>query len=153
MVSQGVTCCSGCDCILEGIKYICTTCGEKTPTPRSTLIAAAVAAEDSEKGKGRESSNSPTQTVLARRFSESSSSTARVGYELCGTCFEQVGVDHSLASGINMNGSSRTTPTPKELGIARRTPPKQDGKLRHAFVEQFWYDNRWEDVGARLLVV
>ncbi|KAH9024596.1 hypothetical protein EDB84DRAFT_430853 [Lactarius hengduanensis] len=83
-VPQEVTCCSECDCILDLIKYTCTTCGEKTLTSRATLIAA--------KGKGKSSEpSSPTQTILARSLgsSGSSSSTVRAGYELCATCFEK----------------------------------------------------------------
>ena len=125
---QEATSCSECDSIFEGIKYVCTTC-----------------AAGDEKGNSRDAPASPTRTILGRRFSESSSSTVRAGYELCATCFERVGVDHSSAS--DMNGSSRTTPTPKELKIARRSAPKRKGQLRHAFVEKFW-DHGWQAVGA-----
>ncbi|KAN0129825.1 hypothetical protein V8E53_012297 [Lactarius tabidus] len=140
-LDQEFTCCSECECILDSIKYICTTCGGKTPTSRAALIAAAEA-----KGKGgrnREASSSPTRTILGRSHSSSVSSTltARTGYELCTACFERVGVDHSWASCVSGYFS-----TEKELGIARRSQPKQKGLLRHAFVEKFWDLHCWTDI-------
>ncbi|KAI9464415.1 hypothetical protein BJY52DRAFT_816024 [Lactarius psammicola] len=134
MAPQEVTCCSECDCILDQMKYTCTTCGEKTPTSRATVIEAAAAAK--RKGKSRDSEpSSPTQTILARgpSSSGSSSSTARGGYELCTTCFESVGVYHSSTRSINGSFSRTLSPSPQERGIARRTATK-----RHAFLEQFW---------------
>lgn len=142
---QKVTCCSECDCILDGIKYVCTTCGEKTPIARAAHIEAAAAAAKG-KGRNREASTSPTRTILGRSLtsSGSSSSTARAGYELCDRCFEEVGVDHAWASCVNGSFS-----TPRELTIARRSPPKQEGQLRHAFVEQAQGPHGWIDLGAR----
>jgi hypothetical protein len=75
--------------------------------------------------------------------SGSSSPTTRVGYELCATCFEKVGLDHALPGGMD----SPTLPsTPQELAIARRSAPKRKGDLRHAFLFQMW-GNGWQDVG------
>ncbi|KAH9072358.1 hypothetical protein EDB83DRAFT_220538 [Lactarius deliciosus] len=141
-VPQEVTCCSECDCILEQIKYTCTTCGEKTLTSRATVIAA--------KGKGRSSEpSSPTLTILAPRSpgsSGSSSSTIRTGYELCATCFEKVGADHSSASSVKVSCSRTLPPTPQERAIARRSAPKRKGQLRHAFLERFCDLRGWKVV-------
>jgi hypothetical protein len=123
--------CSECDSILKGIKYVCTTCA---------------AAE--EKGKNREASASPTRTVLDRRLSGSSSSTARASYELCATCFERVGIDHSSQGWCSTRETVHTTR--QELAITRRSPPKQKGQLCHAFVEKIWGDHGWQVVGAQL---
>ncbi|KAH9031321.1 hypothetical protein EDB85DRAFT_1959270, partial [Lactarius pseudohatsudake] len=138
---QEVTCCSECDCILDLIKYTCTTCGEKTLTSRATLIAA--------KGKGKSSEpSSPTQTILARSLgsSGSSSSTVRAGYELCATCFEKVGADHSSPSSVKVSFSRTLPPTSQERGIARRSAPKRKGQLRHAFLERFCDLRGWKVV-------
>jgi hypothetical protein len=139
------TCCSECECILDSIKYICTTCGGKTPTSRAALIAAAGAKEKG--GRNREASSSPTRTIVGRghRSSVSSSSTVRAGYELCTACFERVGIDHSWASCVSGYFSATSE---IELGKARRSQPKQKGLLRHAFVEKFWDLHCWTDLGA-----
>jgi hypothetical protein len=127
------TFCSECDSIIEGIKYVCTTCA---------------AAE--EKGKNREASASPTRTIIGRRLSESSSSTARASYELCATCFEGVGINHSSQGWSSTRETVHTAR--QELSITRRSPPKK-GQLRHAFVEKIWGDHGWQVVGAQLLFV
>ena len=49
LVPEEVTECSECGCILDQIKYTCTTCGEKTPISRTELAAAAAV----RKGKTR----------------------------------------------------------------------------------------------------
>ncbi|KAH9172966.1 hypothetical protein EDB89DRAFT_2069196 [Lactarius sanguifluus] len=140
-VPQEITCCSECDCILDQIKYTCTTCGEKTLTSRATFIAA--------QGKGRSGEpSSPTQTILARSpgSSGSSSSTVSAGYELCAACFEKVGADHSSASSVKVSYSRTLPPTPQERKIARRGAPKRKGQLRHAFLEQFCDLRGWKVV-------
>jgi hypothetical protein len=53
LIPEEVTGCEECGCILDQIRYICTTCGEKTPMSRVALEAAAAAAIG--KGKSRES--------------------------------------------------------------------------------------------------
>jgi len=40
LVPEEVTECSECGCILDHIKYTCTTCGEKTPMSRAALTAS-----------------------------------------------------------------------------------------------------------------
>ncbi|KAI9510526.1 hypothetical protein F5148DRAFT_976610 [Russula earlei] len=52
LVPEEVTDCSGCGCVLDQIKYICTTCGEKEPQSRAALAAAAA---DLGMGRGRAS--------------------------------------------------------------------------------------------------
>ncbi|KAF8262637.1 hypothetical protein EI94DRAFT_1788897 [Lactarius quietus] len=130
--SQPITCCSECDGLLDCIKYICTTCGEKTPMSRAAAATAA---------RSREASTSPT--ILGRSLGSpaSPSSSARVGYELCAPCFERVGIDHSWSSCVSGSFS-----TEEELKKARRSPPKQKGLLRHAFMEQIWDSHSWRDL-------
>jgi hypothetical protein len=52
-VPEVVTNCSECGIVLDQFKYICTTCGEKTPMSRTALAAAAAG-----KGKSRASPSS-----------------------------------------------------------------------------------------------
>lgn len=54
LVPEVVTDCSECGIVLDQFKYICTTCGEKTPMSRTALAAAAAAAGVG-KGKNRAS--------------------------------------------------------------------------------------------------
>ncbi|KAF8493233.1 hypothetical protein F5888DRAFT_1806331 [Russula emetica] len=53
LVPEVVTDCSECGIVLDQFKYICTTCGEKTPMSRTALAAAAAAAAGVGKGKSR----------------------------------------------------------------------------------------------------
>lgn len=106
-------------------------------------------------------SSSPTRTIFGRNLgsqstlvasssSGSSSPTARVGYELCYTCFVKVGLDHALPGGMDSPSSPTMPPTAQEMAIARRSAPKRKGELRHAFLFQVWGFNGWQDVGAYL---
>ncbi|KAI0306089.1 hypothetical protein B0F90DRAFT_1695946 [Multifurca ochricompacta] len=179
LVPENVTDCSECGRVLDQIKYVCTTCGEKTPTSRAALAAAAA-----NKGKGKsrafpdhehyhhghnaefeiygpeypplahrspatpytftDRSNIPmhsssykplpawsglgSQTTLVTSTSSgSSSSSTRVGYELCAMCFVKVGSPSSPTA----------PPTPQDLAIARRSAPKRKGQLRHASWSRF----------------
>ena len=141
------TTCSECECILDSIKYICTTCGGKTPMTRAALLAAAEAKGKS-RGRAASTGSSPTRTILGRghRSSVSSSSTARAGYELCDACFGTVGVDSDHSWEFSVSGSF---PIPKEK--ARRSQPKQKELLRHVFVEKFWGHDLhcWTGLGSR----
>ena len=56
LVPEEVTDCSECGRVLDQGRYICTTCGEKTPISRDVLAAAAAAAGMG-KGKSRASSD------------------------------------------------------------------------------------------------
>ncbi|KAI9433568.1 hypothetical protein H4582DRAFT_987905 [Lactarius indigo] len=203
LIPEEVTGCDQCGCVLDQMRYICTTCGEKTPTSRAALEEAAAAAAAIGKGKSREFPSyvnhhhgpgtdynseepaypprahrvaitsrfstsvntpaypsykplpalpSPTQTLLGRSIgsqttlvpsssSGSSSSTARTGYELCNMCFTRVGVDHSLVGGVGAPSSPTPPQTASEL---RRSAPKQNGQLRHAFAEQVWGFHGWQ---------
>lgn len=55
--------------------------------------------------------------------------------------------------GVNAPSSPTLPPTASELALARRSAPKQDGQLRHAFVEQVWGFHGWQVIGAAFLVV
>ena len=137
---QEFTSCSECECILDSIKYTCTTCSGKTPMTRPTLLAAEAKGKD--RDRAASTGTSPTRTVVGRgpNSSVSSSSTARAGYELCGACFGTVAVNHSWVFCVPGSFS-----IPKEK--ARLSQPKQTGLLRHAFVEKVW-NLHWKDVGA-----
>ncbi len=55
---------------------------------------------------------------------------------------------------VNVSYFRKLPPTARELGIARRSAPKKEGQLRHAFLEKFWDSSRgWQDLGECLLVV
>ena len=122
------------------VTYSCTTCGEKPPTSAGAAAAA--------KGKSRNREASPESTILGRNLA--SGPIPPSGYALCFSYFEKVGVDHAWASCVN-----GTFSTPQELSIARRSPPKEKGQLRHAYVERVWdtASHCWKDVGARFLFV
>ncbi|KAH9024190.1 hypothetical protein EDB85DRAFT_277558 [Lactarius pseudohatsudake] len=52
LIPEEVTGCDECGCVLDQMRYICTTCGEKTPTSRAALEVAAAAVI----GKGKSQS-------------------------------------------------------------------------------------------------
>ena len=74
------------------------------------------------------------------------------GYELCSTCVQAYGVQHSLEFSATPGASPGpgTSPEDAERALSRwrRTAPSQKGVLRHAYIEKSWTHNGWEDVGA-----
>lgn len=76
------------------------------------------------------------------------------GYELCAVCLETVGINHAVEAGLAMSGTSPVFgPSMHDPQIAshwRRVAPKK-GQMRHAYKEQAWGQNGWEDVGANLV--
>ncbi|KAM5536597.1 hypothetical protein V8D89_009692 [Ganoderma adspersum] len=72
------------------------------------------------------------------------------GYELCSMCVQSYGVQHSLQFSTTPGASPGpgTSPEDAERALSRwrRTAPSQKGLLRHAYIEQSWTHNGWEDV-------
>ncbi|KAL1696785.1 hypothetical protein GGG16DRAFT_85260 [Schizophyllum commune] len=75
----------------------------------------------------------------------------RQGYELCADCIHSAGINHAIQAGL---APGRGTPyhaaNPAEAARLalqwRRSAPSQKGQLRHAYREQVWTHNGWEDV-------
>ncbi|KAH9975696.1 hypothetical protein BGW80DRAFT_1457279 [Lactifluus volemus] len=178
LVPEEVTDCSECGEILDQFKYICTTCGEKTPTSRGELAHAADSLPSSRASQPSHVLHPLEQSqrlhallleaftrltihiaytngirqkpwlsidVSSTKLHGSSSSSTRAGYELCPTCLEKVGLDHSLGS-VGSPSSPTFPHTAEERSIARRTAPRRKGQLRHAFLEQMWGFNGWQDI-------
>lgn len=250
LVPEEVTDCSECGAILDTMRYVCTTCGEKKAWGRAELKAFAAVGKGKGKdifGGGSESgssmtyrppghghassssmstlqgfdtnsssgsgfksksrqlpqipnrpphltlhpSSSPSTTAVGsnsgvsaaasnstlnlshahghRSQSSGSSFGTRVeGYELCATCIQSSGVNHSFSAtqadangfltsgsgpfgGLSGDGSGSYSPNSpleqQELSVLRRSAPKQKGALRHAYLEKMWGFSGWEDVG------
>jgi hypothetical protein len=92
LVPEEVSDCSECGKILDLIKYICATCGEKTPMSRTALAEAAAGVREG--------------------------SRARDGFELCVMCFETVSLDHTMPS-IAQELASVRQRVPKRKGELR----------------------------------
>ncbi|EIM86861.1 uncharacterized protein STEHIDRAFT_97694 [Stereum hirsutum FP-91666 SS1] len=247
LVPEEVTDCSECGEILDTMRYVCTTCGEKKAWGRAELKAFAAVGKgkgrdifgggsesgssmtypppnyghassssistlqgfdtDSSSGSGFKSrqlpqipnrpphlklhpSSSPSTTAVGsnsgisaaasnstlnlshthghRSQSSGSSFGTRVeGYELCATCIQSSGVNHSFSAtqadangfltsgsgsfgGFSGDGSGSYSPNSpleqQELSVLRRSAPKQKGALRHAYLEKMWGFSGWEDV-------
>ncbi|VDB99879.1 unnamed protein product [Peniophora sp. CBMAI 1063] len=189
LIPDDVTDCSECGAILDSMRYICTTCGEKPAVPRAELemmhYTVMTQSRDTlatecpphayeyppmpHRNGGPSSSTSsdtlrtlmPGQGRLAppdghrhpRSKSDASSymsttSTLHPGYELCPTCVQTKGVNHSLLG--DGNGSSPVSPRgllpAQDLAVARRSAPSQKGQLRHAFAEKIWGTDGWQDL-------
>ncbi|THH30104.1 hypothetical protein EUX98_g4071 [Antrodiella citrinella] len=93
---------------------------------------------------------SPSSPYLSIPNSPNSSGTndsTSAGYELCASCIEDVGVDHSLHfSSASGSPQSYYPPSPQEASEWRRSAPKNKGQLRHAFLEKQWGARGWQDV-------
>lgn len=81
LVPEEVSDCSECGNILDQIKYICATCGEKPPMSRTALAKAAAGVREG--------------------------SRVCDGYELCVMCFETVSLDHTMPSVAQELASAR----------------------------------------------
>lgn len=138
-----LTDCSECGVLLDSMRYVCSTCGEKPPV------------SSREKGKGknifypptrhRTSSSSPVDTSSSRTFFEESESgqprrrykplpsipslpslsqyqlaapgpqTIEPGYELCSGCIQSIGVFHAIAAGLASSpGRENSSPSSPE---------------------------------------
>ncbi|OCH91479.1 hypothetical protein OBBRIDRAFT_775021 [Obba rivulosa] len=196
--------CSHCGIILDVIKYVCSTCGERKPfSPVESDSGHLLAVKGKSKAISINHSNgyaypptlvgsaSPSTSswsvvsgseVPLRNPGESaydhiykplpaspdsatlltgpSSLTVRsngaysrreIGFELCSDCVQSpAGVVHalemSLAPGSSPDLSSSAADAQRALSEWRRSAPRQKGQLRHAYIEQSWGHNGWQDV-------
>lgn len=133
---DSLTDCSSCGVILDAIRYVCSTCGEKAPRGNA------------EKGKGKDETNhhyhssnpflssgysnssrtyvgssdslydalhqKPLPSLPSSSLTSLSISGRRMnipnsqpsGYELCSGCLESAGIDHAVESGLAPPGTS-----------------------------------------------
>ncbi|CDO69770.1 hypothetical protein BN946_scf184766.g15 [Trametes cinnabarina] len=205
------TSCSKCGVVLDIIKYVCSTCGEKKspsspgsgsvgnskgktraidiqreqsfPSFQDSPSASSWTVVDSGRGSSSGSSKSsdhhpsrsmsdstvnialkplPRVPQLSPSNSANGSGRSTVsspgmdqrlphGYELCSTCVQAYGVQHSLELSATPGSSPGPSHSPEDeeraLSQWRRTAPTQKGVLRHAYIEKSWTHNGWEDVG------
>ncbi|KAG6833242.1 hypothetical protein H0H87_009863 [Tephrocybe sp. NHM501043] len=171
-----LTDCSSCGTLLDAIRYVCSTCGEKYPVASSPIS----------KGK-RKANHSPTHTYPPQPLYHQSPSSSPVnsnsshtflgsseslssrhlpslpssphlvvpgvpssrGYELCSGCLESAGVHHAIETGLASSSSPVTSVTAHgdaQAASQWRRAPPKKGELRHAFLEKFWSHSSWEDV-------
>ncbi|KXN92381.1 hypothetical protein AN958_06999 [Leucoagaricus sp. SymC.cos] len=159
-----LTDCSNCGLMLNTIRYVCSTCGEKEPKQRMTA----------NKGKGREATGSPLPhqhyppRVLhnlpslssfpsifnLRRHggyppTNQSNTTPRVsvtiGYELCPACIDTAGVQHAVLAAAPGPAVPSSPEDPQQALHWRKAAPKK-GHLRHAYHEKLWGQRGWENV-------
>lgn len=163
-----VTDCSHCGLLLETMRYVCSTCGPKSPgAPNSNSSSlSSLTLHDPLTPPQHDFYLSPasSRTIVSSSVSLSSpdrnrplpplpisnaggTSTIRSsGYELCAECVQSYGVRHAIDSGLDRDSSplsSASTSTAVQ-GWHRSAPQK--GKLRHAFREQIWESSRWIDL-------
>ncbi|KAF8074927.1 hypothetical protein FPV67DRAFT_1475472 [Lyophyllum atratum] len=143
---ESLTDCSECGTLLDAIRYVCSTCGEKHPVGENPYI----------KGKGRAPnsqtyvyppqpfhhplSSSPVTSISSQTYIGSSESLASRykplptvpsslnlavpgvpslrGYELCSGCIESAGVHHAIEAGL-ASGSSPNVSSSPSVGDAQ----------------------------------
>ncbi|EMD39284.1 hypothetical protein CERSUDRAFT_152382 [Gelatoporia subvermispora B] len=189
--------CSQCRVVLDVIRYVCSTCGERTDLSSSGIITSDVGGPE-EKGKAIDNADehdcctpsgdtqdrsspamsswsiipdsdvesgpkirtgSNSRLVSSRRAILSSDPLLQPvslsgghgekGFELCYNCVQSsVGVFHAiemiLAPGTfpeHLNMDSR-----QFISVYGRSAPKQKGQLRHAYFEQTYGPDGWQDV-------
>ncbi|KAG6890022.1 hypothetical protein C0992_003367 [Termitomyces sp. T32_za158] len=171
---DSLTDCSHCGTLLDLIRYVCSTCGEKHPVMSDQLT----------KGKRRANSSSFTyppqlpdihsissspgnslssqmhlgraESLPAYKYLPSipSASTLAVpevhslkGFELCSNCMEFAGVHHAIEAASSTSPVMPTSVNGDAQAVSqwRRAAPKK-GELRHAFLQKYWSHDRWEEV-------
>ncbi|KAH8104219.1 hypothetical protein DFH11DRAFT_1765448 [Phellopilus nigrolimitatus] len=140
LVPPACTDCSVCGVLLDAFRYVCSTCGERTPCPRASPGANGHANGYADgKGKGRAdvvdvsmfdplaypprahtngkpfpARPRPLPTLPSAPSASSASSSSTVagdgGYELCPGCFETAGVLHALAGGAAPDEPTSASP-------------------------------------------
>lgn len=174
---NSLTDCSNCGTLLDLIRYVCSTCGEKHPVMSDQIL----------KGKGKTNSSSslsyppqphdihsvsssPSHSLSSQMYpcgsSESlpayrhlpsipSASSLTVpevpsvkGFELCSNCMESAGVHHAIEA------ASSTSPImpisvngDAQVASQWRRAAPKKGELRHTFLQKYWSHDRWEEVG------
>ncbi|EMD39291.1 hypothetical protein CERSUDRAFT_112939 [Gelatoporia subvermispora B] len=195
--------CSNCSVILDVIRYVCSTCGERKPLSPSDTESDFLNVKGKSKaiaidrrngymypptlvGSGSPSmsawsvvtgSETPLRTPddstyelinkplpaspdSATLSSGPSSLASRPngtyrrkesGFELCSDCVQSpAGVVHALemsqAPGSSPDLSFSAADAQRMLSEWRRSAPRQKGQLRHAYIEQSWGHDGWQDV-------
>ena len=168
---ERLTNCSECGSLLDGIRYVCSTCGEKSPTrvgdstngeggtspthdntyspyklPLSSSPSSSRTYVGSYESLAQQRGAVPSDPVNAH-----TTSATTKGYELCSSCLQSAGVNHAIEAGLYV-GSPLGMSSPGSPGNSqaasqwRRAAPKK-GHLRHAYHEKVWGQMDWEDVG------
>ncbi|KAG6812728.1 hypothetical protein H0H92_000945 [Tricholoma furcatifolium] len=174
---ESLTDCSICGTLLDTIRYVCSTCGEKYPRMNNPLV------------KGKERANSlsfvyppqspyiqslsssqanslssqtyvggSSETLTSRYMGNPSSPNLAIpgvpssnGFELCSGCLESAGIHHAIEAGRTSRSSSTLSPSvngdTQAASQWRRAAPRK-GELRHAFLEKSWCHTSWEDVAG-----
>ncbi|KAH8105588.1 hypothetical protein DFH11DRAFT_1882912 [Phellopilus nigrolimitatus] len=140
LVPPACTDCSACGVLLDAFRYVCSTCGERTPCPRASPGANGHANGYAD-GKGKARADvvdvsmfdplaypprahtngkpfparpRPLPTLPSAPSASSASSSSTVagdgGYELCPGCFETAGVLHALAGGAAPDEPTSASP-------------------------------------------
>lgn len=162
--------CSQCGILLDTMRYVCSTCGEKSPKRPESSINYRGKGKDrddslypppshrTQPGKPLPSRPLPTlpsgHRVGSSKSSTGSGSSSSItlagdgGFELCPSCIETAGVIHALigASPDAANEPSSPQDPQKTLSQLRRTAPRQKGHFRHAYIEKLWGASGWKDV-------
>ncbi|KIK61658.1 hypothetical protein GYMLUDRAFT_73171 [Collybiopsis luxurians FD-317 M1] len=171
---EDVSSCSNCGMLLDYMKYVCYTCGEKPPGSFLQSPTSLFKREDGDSSEAQFSYRTkphnhssvhtssffktfvglPQRNTLSPELGlDASSSTLGLstlrqkenGYELCPECIEFAGVDHAFeAAGSSPTMGDLLSSSPEDA--VRRAAPTQKGQLRHAFLEKMWGHGGWEDV-------
>lgn len=159
-----VTECSHCGVLLETIRYMCSTCGPKSPAANAFNVGSSSfsVSHSYPPTPARQSAYplaSSSQTLVGSSLSLAGAVRDRPlpplpnnnGYELCSECVQSYGLYHA----INGSRDPDSPPTSgastsslielQNLSLLHRSAP-QKGKLRHAFREQMWENNKWIDL-------
>ncbi|KAF8967728.1 hypothetical protein BDZ97DRAFT_1802982 [Flammula alnicola] len=149
--SEILTDCSNCGLLLDAIRYVCSTCGEKSPVQSSA----------SEKGKEKDSS--PVSTYVyppaAHKLFSSPNSSSSQTYVASSDSYYDTQRTHLNMPNSPSSQTSHAAPgsSPSVSNISpshddreralqwRRAAPKK-GQLRHAYQEKVWGHLGWEDV-------
>lgn len=166
--------CSDCGILLDTMRYVCSTCGEKTPKRPESITSyrgKGKSRDDpfsdtfaypppSHRAPGKPLPSRPLPTlpsghrVVSSKSSTGSGSSSSItlagdgGFELCPNCIETAGVIHALigASPDAADEPSSPQDAQKTLSQLRRTAPRQKGHFRHAYIEKLWGASGWKDV-------
>ncbi|KAH0582797.1 hypothetical protein H2248_010706 [Termitomyces sp. 'cryptogamus'] len=170
-----LTDCSNCGTLLDFIRYVCSTCGEKHPVlsdptlegkgkpngsplfiypPQplhSTISSSPGNSSSSLTYLGGSSESLPAYKPLTSIPSTANLAVPRVpslrGFELCSNCLESAGVHHAIEAASSASPIMPISASADAQAASQwiRAPPKK-GELRHAFFEKYWSHNRWEEV-------
>ncbi|KAI6008983.1 hypothetical protein EDC04DRAFT_2871431 [Pisolithus marmoratus] len=115
-----LTTCSECGVLLDAIRYVCATCGEKEPASCSSILRGPI--------PGWYPRPRATSSVLG-------ASRVLVLYHALQESTERMD-DPESAAQLSEDA----------LSLWLRSAPRQKGKMRHAYFERVWGPQGWEDV-------